>query len=91
MAPELTAEDFMALPRYQIYASFQQGGRSTGWVLGKTLPPTAALRDPVELRAQSMAAYGTPAEEVEAEYLRMFTNNHPPGAEPDAPIGRRKR
>ena len=53
MAPELTAEDFMTLPRYQIYTSFQSSGKSTGWVMGRTLPPTPALRDPVELRAQS--------------------------------------
>ncbi|TGY82829.1 type IV secretory system conjugative DNA transfer family protein, partial [Petralouisia muris] len=45
MAPELTAEDFMALPRYQIYTSFQSGGRNTGWVQGRTLPPPPALRD----------------------------------------------
>ena len=31
MAPELTAEDFMRLPRYQVYASLQAGGRATGW------------------------------------------------------------
>lgn len=91
MAPELTAQDFMALPRYQVYTSFQQGGRNTGWVLGKTLPPTPTLRDPVELRAQSMKAYGVPAEEVEVEYLKMFTNNNCPGSTPDAPIGRRKK
>ena len=89
MAPELTAEDFMALPRYQIYTSFQHSGRSTGWVLGKTLPPVPALRNPVELRAQSMAVYGIPAEQVEAEYLKMFTNHNSSGSEPDAPIGRR--
>lgn len=37
MASELTAEDFMALPRYQIYTSFQSNGRNVGWVQGKTL------------------------------------------------------
>jgi len=58
MAPELTAENFMTLPRCQIYTSFQQGGRSTGWVTGRTLPPTPTLRDPVELRALSMETYG---------------------------------
>lgn len=96
MAPELTAEDFMALPRYQIYTSFQQNGRNTGWVLGKTLPPAPALRDPVILLAQSTATYGTPAEEVETEYLRavaspFVANTNPAGDTPDTPIGRRKR
>lgn len=92
MAPELTAEDFMALPRYQVYTSFQQGGRNVGWVQSKTLPPTPALRDPVELRALSMETCGVPAEDVEAEYLKMFANNSVTGPTPgDAPIGRRKR
>lgn len=96
MAPELTAEDFMALPRYQIYTSFQQNGRNTGWVLGKTLPPIPALRDPAILLAQSTATYGTPAEEVETEYLRavaspLVANTNPARGTPDTPIGRRKR
>lgn len=60
MAPELTAEDFMALPRYQIYTSFQSGGRNIGWVQGRTLPPPPALRDAADLKARSQAAYGIP-------------------------------
>ena len=92
MAPELTPEDFMVLPRYQIYTSFQQNGRNTGWVMGRTLPPIPALRDPVELRARSMETYGVPAEEVEKEYLKMFVNNNVSGSnQGDTPIGRRKR
>ena len=92
MAPGLSAEDFIALPRYQIYTSFQQDGRNMGWILGRTLPPTPPLCDPLELRARSMAAYGKPAKEVDEEYLKMFA---PAGASGenagDAPIGRRKR
>ena len=92
MAPELTPEDFMALPRYRVYASFQQGGKNTGWVMGKTLPPTPALRDPVELRALSMETYGIPAEDVEEEYLKTVANHTTVGPDPgDTPIGRRKR
>lgn len=91
MAPELTAEDFMALPRYQVYTSFQHHGRNVGWVLGKTLPPTPALRDLVELRAQSMTRYGTPAEEVEKEYLSMLDHHSATRTDPGGPIGRRKR
>ena len=92
MAPELTAEDFMTLPRYQIYTSFQQGGRNTGWILGRTLPPVPPLRDPLELRARSMAAYGKPAKEVDEEYLKMFASVGVSGEDAgDTPIGRRKR
>ena len=92
MAPELSAEDFIALPRYQIYTSFQQGGRNIGWILGRTLPPVPPLRDPLELRARSMAAYGKPAKEVDEEYLKMFAPAGAPGKnDGDTPIGRRKR
>jgi len=72
MAPELEPADFMSLPRYQIYASFMSGGQSTGWIRGQTLPSPTATRLPVELRAKSMSAYGKPAEEIEAEYLRQL-------------------
>lgn len=93
MTPELTAEDFMALPRYQIYTSFQSGGRNTGWVQGRTLPPPPALRDAAELKARSQAAYGIPPEQTEEEYLSIFTTNNRNAEENpgDINIGRRKR
>lgn len=92
MAPELTAEDFMALPRYQIYASFQRDGRNTGWIQGSTLPPPPALQDAAELKARSQAAYGIPAEQVEEEYLNIFTPCNTAGENPgDTNIGRRKK
>lgn len=92
MTSELTAEDFMSLPRYQIYTSFQSGGKNTGWVQGRTLPPPSPLRNAAELKARSQSAYGVPAEQVEAEYLKMFKDDHIPEEEwEDATIGRRKR
>ena len=93
MAPELTAEDFMALPRDQIYTSFQSGGKNTGWVQGRTLPPPPALRDAAELKARSQAAYGIPPEQTEEEYLSIFTTNNRNAEENpgDINIGRRKR
>lgn len=92
MAPELAAEDFMALPRYQVYASFQSGGKNTGWVQGRTLPPPPVLRDAADLKAHSQKTYGTPAEQVEADYLKMFADDSVPDNEwEDAAIGRRKR
>lgn len=92
MAPELAAEDFMALPRYQIYTAFQSNGRSTGWVQGKIMPPPPALQDAAELRAKSQAAYGIPEEQTEEEYLRIFTANNTVRENPDdINIGRKKR
>jgi hypothetical protein len=93
MAPELTALDFMTLPRYQIYTSFQQGGRNTGWIQGQTMPAPPALQQAAELRARSMAMYGKPAEQVEAEYLKILTPDDSPsgGEPPDGAVGRRKK
>ncbi len=92
MSGELTPDDFMALPRYCVYTSFQAGGRNVGWVQGRTLPPMTATTDPVEVRAMSMETYGVPAEEVENEYLKIFPTVDSTGAEQgETPIGRRKR
>ena len=93
MAPGLAAEDLMALPRYQIYTSFQSNGRSVGWIQGKTLPPPPALRDAADLKAESQAAYGIPAEQIEKEYLSIFTTNNTAAEEApgDINIGRKKR
>lgn len=93
MAPELTAEDFMALPRYQIYTSFQSNGRNTGWIQGKTLSPPPALRDAADLKANCQAIYGIPAEQIEEEYLNIFTTNNRNAEENpgDINIGRKKR
>ena len=92
MAPELSIEDFMSLPRYQIYTSFQSAGKSTGWIQGRTLPPPPVLRDATELKAQSQSSYGMSAEQIEAEYFEMFSNDHISEEEwENSSIGRRKR
>ena len=91
MAPELTAEDFMSLPRYQIYTSFQSGGRNTGWMQGRTLPPPPALQDAAELKARSQSAYGIPAEQVEEDYLKIFSGRYDEPEQNNTTIGRRKR
>jgi hypothetical protein len=93
-APELTPEDFMALPRYHVYTSLQSGGKSTGWMSGHTLAPPQAIRSAVDLRAKSMAAYGKPIADVEAEYLALLDCYREDDSEPDvdfSSIGRRRR
>lgn len=92
-APELEALDFMTLPRYQIYTSFQSGGRNTGWISGQTMPPAPPIRMAAEIKAESMRRYGVPAEETEAALIRLMTRPEPEPdpAVTDAPIGRRKK
>jgi hypothetical protein len=96
MAPELDAVDFMLLPRYQVYASFQQGGKNTGWISGQTLPVPRAIRDPIDLRVKSMTRFGKPVEEIELEYLNLVTQCRDVNTDTDpesdpGPIGRRKK
>ena len=91
MAPELDALDFLKLERYKVYASLQSGGRNTGWMSGHTLPPHPATSLPAELKAKSMAMYGKPAEEVEAEYLALINSAAETNANLDhGAVGRRK-
>ena len=71
-APELEPEDFMLLPRYQIYTSIMSNRKNTGWIMGNTLPPTKPIRMAAELKALSQKRYGKPAVEVEDEFLKLF-------------------
>ena len=91
-APELEPLDFMTLPRYQVYTMFQSGGRSTGWISGKTLPPEKPLRMAAELKAESAKRYGVPAEQTEKELISILS---PATANPAvdvtaAPVGRQR-
>lgn len=92
-APELSELDFMTLPRYQIYATFQSDGKSTGWISGKTLPPSKPIRLAADLHARSSERYGCAPETVEKELLEITKTDEPtPDPEVmDAPIGRKKR
>lgn len=88
MAPGLEAEDFMLLPRYEIYTNIMQDCKQTGWIRGVTLPPSNPIRMAAELKAESMKRYGRPAEEVEAAFLNVMDNmceNEEPRAATDDP------
>ena len=89
-AVDLDVQDFMLLPRYGVYAHLMRDGHSTGWISGQTLPATATLQDPVDLRALSASSYGRDAHEVERQVLESIgiTDNQQ-DVEPDEPIGRR--
>ncbi|MBQ9321351.1 MAG: type IV secretion system DNA-binding domain-containing protein, partial [Eubacterium sp.] len=92
MSPELTALDFITLPRYEIYTNFMSEGTSTGWIRGVTLPPMDSLREPADLKALSQTTYGVPAEVVDKDFLKLLkqTQAEPPSDFDDSAIGRRK-
>lgn len=96
MADGLEALDFASLMRYHVYASFQSGGKNTGWVQGVTLPKPEPLQGAAELRAASMERYGTPSEAVEAELKAIFKDTATPPQEEakgfkKSGIGRRRK
>ncbi|MBR3122415.1 type IV secretion system DNA-binding domain-containing protein [Candidatus Saccharibacteria bacterium] len=70
LATNLDAEDFMLLPRYEIYANIMAGGRATGWISGTTLPPEDPINLAAELKAESSRRYGKDGLETETEFLR---------------------
>ena len=61
MAPDLSAEDFMALPKYHAYVNLVDHGHPSGWATVATLPPTSPRLDPAAVSARSEQTYGTPA------------------------------
>ena len=92
-APQLESLDFMTLPRYEIYTTFGSGGKSTGWISGRTYPPPSPIRMAAELKAESMRRFGVPAEETEAALIQLMTKA-PPASDPvveASPIGRRRK
>jgi hypothetical protein len=92
-APELEPEDFMLLPRYHVYTSFNSGGRNTGWVSGITLPQSKPVCNAAELKDKIAKRYGKPSHEIEKEYLDLLASCQSKG-EPEVEIGavgRRKK
>ncbi|MGH4012990.1 MAG: type IV secretory system conjugative DNA transfer family protein [Pseudonocardiaceae bacterium] len=63
---ELSAEDFLALPRFHAYANLVVQGHPSGWALVKTLPPPPVTADPDTVRARARANYA-PASPASAE------------------------
>lgn len=92
-APELTAQDFMQLPKYHAYANVLQRGEATGWVTIKTRPPSVPVNDPAAIYAASHERYGVSAEETERQILNLIEQPSDDGddSETSDGIGRVKR
>lgn len=54
----LTPEDVTQLPPYEVYVNLEHRGARTGWMSARTLPPPAAISDPLVVLAESQALYG---------------------------------
>ena len=67
--PELEAQDFLLLPRYQVYTTFNVNGRNTGFIRGQTLPPPPASENAAELKAESQKRYGEDQKSGDLKYF----------------------
>lgn len=96
MAPELTAQDIMMLPRFHAYMTTMVGGKSTGWVSARMLPAGPDISNPAELKAESAARYGVPARDTDAHVRRILELDKPRPDDLNDPavdgsVGRKKR
>lgn len=84
----LEADDFTGLGRYEVYASLRTAsGEDTGWMSGRTLPPSEALLDPADLQCDVERRLGQERAETEAALIAAAGL-----AEPDlGVVGRRPR
>jgi len=95
LAPGLTAEDFIALPRFHAYANLVAGGRPSGWALVETLPPPPGTRAVEEVREVIRRTYApTPtdnAPDESPEPTPAAVAEAAPRADGDQRIGRKRR
>ncbi len=91
MAPGLSDQDFMALGKYQVYLRLVSHGITTDWALAKTLPSTAPVSDPAEVR-RIARQHRQPGSSAEDNTPDLASADRPDRTQPpNAPIGRRKR
>lgn len=72
---QLAPEDLSSLGAHEVYASLRLGGAATGWMWGRTLPPSPPTQDPAELARASAERYGVPRSETEAALRALFEDS----------------
>jgi hypothetical protein len=96
MSPDLTAEDFMSLPKFHAYANLVVNGHPSGWAMIRTLPPPTATTDPLAVRRLSNENYGPPVSpedvpEASRPTVDPCDDTTPDDAVAAKPIGRKRR
>ncbi|MFD3399865.1 type IV secretory system conjugative DNA transfer family protein [Kribbella sp. NPDC058693] len=70
--PELTANDFTALPAFNVYASLAtKDGQVTPYASGRTLSLSPPISDPDAIRRLSRDRYGRPLDEIEQDLAEI--------------------
>jgi hypothetical protein len=82
-ASHLEPEDFLALPKYHVYANLMRAAQPTGWFSAHTLPAPAETSRAADLVARSIRRYG--------QGLPESTERPAEPTEDAASIGRRRR
>lgn len=97
---DLSAEDFLSLPRFHAYVNLVAGGHPSGWALVRTLPPPPAITDPQTVRAAARANYAPDPETANPDDTTGSdaddppagaTDNHPGPVVAPEQIGRKRR
>lgn len=96
---DLSAEDFLSLPRFHAYVNLVAGGHPSGWALVKTLPPPPATADPDTVRAIARANFAPASTTSTEDITGSNTAESPAVANPDSSgsvavseqIGRKRR
>jgi hypothetical protein len=89
--PEITADDFTALPAYQVYASLAtRDGQITPYASGRTSPLPAAVTDADAVRRSSRQQYGQPLDVVERDLAELVTVD-PSSSDTTGESGRKRR
>lgn len=83
MAPSLDAEDFKALPPYELYANLVDTTAPAGWFSARTLTPEPDAGNGTAIRRASQALYGAdaapPPKAGDAQALPGPVEDPPPG------------
>jgi len=89
----LTAEDFMSLPAYHVYASLIRDNSVQPWASGVTEPPPPQTSNPDEIRRLSRERYGQSLDAIEAGFSELLTGptKADESDEMGAPKGRRRQ
>jgi hypothetical protein len=68
----LSADDLRELPAFEVYAQLVAGGAVQPWCSGRTLPATARLSNPGDVRQRSRERYGIDRRTVDAEIEQLI-------------------
>lgn len=89
--PELTPQDITSLGRFEVYVSLLNGGQSSPYVSGRTLPLPDVTSDPHQVWSHSQRKYGRQIDVVEQELADLLTPSDGAGNNSGNVSGRRRR